>query len=129
MIIHVLHLWGKIGDEGTKGLREGLIMNSTLTVLNLGGNSIGFDGTMTVGEVLKKNSSLTSIDLSHNTIRIEGALIIQGALRSNSTLTELKVAQYLRILLDMREKESFQRIKEAIYQLYTEVSFILKSYN
>ncbi|KAG0011932.1 hypothetical protein BGZ81_001859 [Podila clonocystis] len=53
-------------NEGSEALAEALETlktNSTLTTLNMGGNSIRDNGGLALAEALKVNSTLTNLDL------------------------------------------------------------------
>ena len=81
-----------IGDSGFAEMAEVLKTNSTLTWLNLSVNSIGDGGCAAMAEVLKTNSTLTELDLSVNSIGDEGCAAMTEVLKTNSTLTELDLA-------------------------------------
>ena len=66
-----------------------LKVNTSLTSLNLDGNSIGDEGANSLSEALRVNTSLTSLDLRDNSIGDEGAHSLSEALRVNTSLTSL----------------------------------------
>ncbi|KAG0025896.1 hypothetical protein BGZ82_009786 [Podila clonocystis] len=69
-----LDLWGNsIGDNGAQSLAEALKNNSTLTTLDLWRNSIGDNGALALAELLERNSSLTTLSLGYNSIGPKGA--------------------------------------------------------
>ncbi|KAG9069808.1 hypothetical protein KI688_009133 [Linnemannia hyalina] len=78
-----------IGFDGAKALAEALKTNSTLATLHLWNNSIGSDGAKALAEALKTNSTLTTLDLGNNSIGSDGAKALAEALKTNSTLTTL----------------------------------------
>ena len=78
-----------IRDERTKSLSEALRVNVPLTSLDLRWNSIGAEGAHSLSEALKVNISLTSLDLARNSISDEGAHSLSEALRVNTSLTSL----------------------------------------
>ena len=81
--------WNSIGKEGATSLSQALTVNSTLTSLNLRYNSIGDEGATSLSQALKVNSTLTSLDLGLNRVGEEGATSLSQALKVNSTLTSL----------------------------------------
>ncbi|KAI8599884.1 hypothetical protein EDD21DRAFT_432081 [Dissophora ornata] len=81
-----------IGNEGALALSEALKTNTTLTTLNLWMNSIGKEGALALSETLKTNTTLTTLDLEGNSIGNQGALALSKALKTNTTLTTLNLA-------------------------------------
>ncbi|KFH69340.1 hypothetical protein MVEG_04154 [Podila verticillata NRRL 6337] len=80
-----------IGNNGAQALAEALMTNSTLTTLNLEGNNIGDKGAQALTEALKTNSTLTTLNLEGNNIGDKGAQALAEALKTNSTLTTLNL--------------------------------------
>ncbi|KAG0041328.1 hypothetical protein BGZ89_007519, partial [Linnemannia elongata] len=80
---------GRIGGKEFGILAKALKTNSTLTTLDLQGNSIGDDGAKALAEALKTNSTLTTLNLYNNSIGDDGAKALAEALKTNSTLTTL----------------------------------------
>ena len=98
-----------IKTTGANRIAEALSVNSSLTVLNLGGNNLGDSGVSNLCYALKSNSSLTQLGLfsttqtkeknplfcydiifvPENEIRDVGAQSIGDMLKSNSSLTHL----------------------------------------
>ncbi|KAL0238200.1 hypothetical protein GEMRC1_012673 [Eukaryota sp. GEM-RC1] len=76
-----------VGNEGAVALAEALKVNSTVTHVDLGCNSIGVEGTIALAEALKVNSTVTIIHLHDNAIGSEGAIALAEALKINSTIT------------------------------------------
>ena len=69
--------------------------NSTLTTLILSNTGIEFfdgDGVKTIAETLKTNTTLTTLVLSYNGIRSWGIIAIAKALEINSTLTTIDIS-------------------------------------
>ena len=73
------YLGNKIGDEGAQSLSSVLQQNTSITSLNLSGNShlkliidfylvnkIGDEGAQSLSSFLQQNTSITSLDLSSN---------------------------------------------------------------
>ncbi|XP_067050400.1 NLR family CARD domain-containing protein 3-like isoform X2 [Acropora muricata] len=78
-----------IGSKGASSLSEVLRVNTSLTSLCLTDNSIGAEGASSLSEALRVNTSLTSLDLRVNSIGDEGANSLSKALKVNTTLTSL----------------------------------------
>ncbi|KAF8962805.1 hypothetical protein BGZ46_001104, partial [Entomortierella lignicola] len=72
-------------------LSGALRINTTLTILDLRGNSVGKEGAAALSGALKANTTLTTLDLSENSIEDDGALGLSGALKTNTTLTTLNL--------------------------------------
>ena len=68
---------------------EALAVNTTLTKLNLGGNSLGKEGGRAMGEALAVNTTLAKLDLGYNAFGKEGGRAMGEALAVNTTLTQL----------------------------------------
>ena len=69
--------------------------NSTLTTLILSNTGIGIldgDGVKTIAETLKINTTLTTLVLSYNGIRSWGIIAIAKALEINNTLTTIDIS-------------------------------------
>ncbi|KAF8929331.1 hypothetical protein BGZ52_002349, partial [Haplosporangium bisporale] len=62
-----------------------LIVNWTLTTLDLESNSIGDDGAQTLAEALKTNNTLTTLYLEDNSIGDNGAQALAEVLQTNLT--------------------------------------------
>ena len=78
-----------IGDEGASSLSEALRVNTSLTSLDLSQNSIGVEGASSLSQTLRVNTSLTSLRLYWNSIGDDGASSLSEALRVNTSLTSL----------------------------------------
>ncbi|CAO3566686.1 unnamed protein product [Mortierella alpina] len=81
-----------IGGNGAQELCKSIKNNSTLTALQLVGNSIGGNEARALSEALKTNSTLTTLDLTGNSIRDDGASALSQALKANTTLSTLVLA-------------------------------------
>ncbi|XP_010374342.2 NLR family CARD domain-containing protein 3 isoform X1 [Rhinopithecus roxellana] len=79
----------QISNKGAKALARSLLVNRSLTSLDLHGNSIGPQGAKALADALKINRTLTSLSLQGNTIRDDGARSMAEALASNRTLSML----------------------------------------
>ncbi|KAF9312585.1 hypothetical protein BG006_004327, partial [Podila minutissima] len=82
---------GLLGQKEFGRLAEALKTNSTLTILDLSGNSIEEDGAQVLAEALKTNSILTNLNLTGNGIGADGAQVLAKALKTSSTLTTLNL--------------------------------------
>ena len=78
-----------LGPEGGAAVAEALKVKSSLTSLYVGRNKIGDEGTKAMAAALAVNISLTSLDLGYNNIGDEGAKAIGAALPVNGSLTIL----------------------------------------
>uniref|UniRef100_G1TTF6 NLR family CARD domain containing 3 n=1 Tax=Oryctolagus cuniculus TaxID=9986 RepID=G1TTF6_RABIT len=78
-----------ISNKGAKALARSLLVNRSLTALDLRSNSIGSQGAKALADALKINRTLTSLSLQGNTIRDDGARSVAEALASNRTLSVL----------------------------------------
>ena len=81
-----------IGDSGAASLSQALAVNSSLTNLNLGWNYISDSGAASLSQALAVNSSLTNLNLSWNSIGDSGAASLSQALEVNSSLTKLDLS-------------------------------------
>uniref|UniRef100_A0AAR2IYQ6 NACHT domain-containing protein n=1 Tax=Pygocentrus nattereri TaxID=42514 RepID=A0AAR2IYQ6_PYGNA len=80
-----------ISSKGIKPLSRALLVNRTLTVLDLHGNNIGTKGAKVLAEALKLNQVIVSVNLQSNSIEDEGARALADVLQSNRKLTSLNV--------------------------------------
>ena len=81
-----------IDDEAASSLSEALRVNTSLTSLVLRQSSIGAEGARSLSEALRVNSSLTSLHLPDNAIGDEEASSLSEALRVNTSLTSLDLS-------------------------------------
>ncbi|OXB74483.1 UNVERIFIED_CONTAM: hypothetical protein H355_001865 [Colinus virginianus] len=79
----------QISNKGAKALARSLMVNRSLTVLDLRSNSIGPSGAKALADALKKNQVLLSLNLQHNVIKEEGATALAEALLTNRRLMTL----------------------------------------
>ncbi|XP_003790878.1 NLR family CARD domain-containing protein 3 [Otolemur garnettii] len=79
----------QISNKGAKALARSLLVNRSLTTLDLRSNSIGPQGAKALADALKINHTLISLSLQSNTIRDDGARSMAEALASNRTLSVL----------------------------------------
>ncbi|XP_040853586.1 NLR family CARD domain-containing protein 3-like isoform X1 [Ochotona curzoniae] len=78
-----------IGPQGAKALADALKINRTLISLSLQSNMIGDDGARFMAEALASNRTLSVLHLQNNTIGPTGAQRMADALKQNRTLKEL----------------------------------------
>nr|XP_012599310.1 protein NLRC3 isoform X4 [Microcebus murinus] len=82
----------QISNKGAKALARSLLVNRSLTSLDLRGNSIGPQGAKALADALKINRTLTSLSLQKNTIGPVGAQRMADALKQNKNLKELMLS-------------------------------------
>ena len=82
-----------IGDSGAASLSQALAVNSSLTKLDLMYNGIGPSGAASLSQALRVNSSLTNLDLTCNKIGPSGAASLSQAFAVNSSLTNLDLSE------------------------------------
>ncbi|KAM3859391.1 NLR family CARD domain-containing protein 3 [Diretmus argenteus] len=78
-----------IGSKGARFLAEALKMNQVLVSINFQNNAIEEEGAQALAEVLQSNRKLVSLNVQKNSIGADGAKRIADALKTNQTLTEL----------------------------------------
>ncbi|XP_039991698.1 NLR family CARD domain-containing protein 3 isoform X2 [Xiphias gladius] len=80
-----------ISNKGAKALSRALLVNRTLTALNLRNNNIGSKGAKFLAEALKMNQVLVSINFQNNAIEEEGAQALAEVLQCNRRLVSLNI--------------------------------------
>ncbi|XP_076008296.1 NLR family CARD domain-containing protein 3 [Genypterus blacodes] len=80
-----------ISNKGAKALSRALLVNRTLTSLDLRNNNIGSKGARFLGEALKMNQVLVSINFQNNSIEEEGARALAEVLQCNRKLDSLNL--------------------------------------
>ncbi|XP_019843890.2 NLR family CARD domain-containing protein 3 isoform X2 [Bos indicus] len=80
----------QISNKGAKALARSLLVNRSLTTLDLRSNSIGPQGAKALADALKINRTLASLSLQSNRIRDDGARCMAEALATNRTLSVLQ---------------------------------------
>ena len=88
-----------LGEGGGRALAETLRLNTTLTSLDLGFNDLGEGGGRVLAKTLRLNTTLTSLDLFGNGLGEGGGRAFAETLRLNSTLTSLGLCNWLFHLL------------------------------
>ncbi|XP_034877996.1 NLR family CARD domain-containing protein 3 isoform X2 [Mirounga leonina] len=80
----------QISNKGAKALARSLLVNRSLTALDLRSNSIGPQGAKALADALKINRTLAFLSLQSNSIRDNGARSVAEALAANRTLSVLQ---------------------------------------
>ncbi|KAF4015538.1 hypothetical protein G4228_007033 [Cervus hanglu yarkandensis] len=80
----------QISNKGAKALARSLLVNRSLTTLDLRSNSIGPQGAKALADALKINRTLASLSLQSNRIRDDGARSMAEALAANRILCVLQ---------------------------------------
>jgi len=88
-ILHMNHN-SEVGDEGISAIAATLA-NSNLRVLHLRGCGFSLSGATLLAEGLMINQSITDVDLSFNTITVDGASAILEAAVRNGICQKVKV--------------------------------------
>lgn len=81
-----------LDSKGTMAVAMGMVVNSTLTKLNLMGNNIGETGMWYIQVMMSENTTITSLDLSENNLKTFGAKSIGAMLQENKFLKELNIS-------------------------------------
>ncbi|XP_033614539.1 NLR family CARD domain-containing protein 3 isoform X2 [Fukomys damarensis] len=79
----------QISNKGAKALARSLLVNRSLTAVDLRSNTIGPQGAKALADALKINRTLTSLSLQGNTIKDDGAWSMAEALAANQMLCVL----------------------------------------
>ncbi|XP_062382103.1 NLR family CARD domain-containing protein 3 isoform X2 [Sardina pilchardus] len=80
-----------VTSKGAKPLSRALLVNRTLTILDLRGNTIGPKGAKSLAEALKMNQALVTLNLQNNRIEDEGARALAELLQTNRKLSCLNL--------------------------------------
>jgi hypothetical protein len=70
-----------LGPDGGKHIAEALMVNGTVTELDLSWNSLGPDGAGHIVEAIKVNSTVTKLDLTHNDLDESSKNLLREAWR------------------------------------------------
>lgn len=81
--------WNSIRMNSAVELGRALAQNTGLKILTLAYNAFANAGAQAIGEALLTNSCLEVLDLSNNNIPGQAAFVIAGALQVNATLISL----------------------------------------
>ncbi|XP_037010552.2 NLR family CARD domain-containing protein 3 isoform X2 [Artibeus jamaicensis] len=77
----------QISNKGAKALARSLLVNRSLTTLDLRSNTIGPQGAKALADALKINRTLVFLSLQSNMIKDDGARSMAEALAANRTLS------------------------------------------
>ncbi|KAJ8305623.1 hypothetical protein KUTeg_016168 [Tegillarca granosa] len=81
-----------LGQERTMAIAIALVVNSSVTSLNLSGNDIGKMGVLYVQRMMTENMSITEMNLSDNNLRTFGAKAIGLMLMDNKVIKKLNIS-------------------------------------
>ena len=81
-----------IGAEGCSSLAKALETNTTITTIDLHYNSIGAEGCSSLAKALETNTTITNINLFRNSIGAEGCSSLAKALETNTTITTINLS-------------------------------------
>ncbi|RNF25074.1 putative paraflagellar rod component [Trypanosoma cruzi] len=79
-------------DASVRLLCQALLLNATVTSLDLSKNIVGDIGVASIAEMLMTNSVITHLNLSDNSISNRGPQRLCAALRTNTSLQELDLS-------------------------------------
>ncbi|XP_053550169.1 NLR family CARD domain-containing protein 3 [Bombina bombina] len=82
----------RLSNRGAKVLGRALMVNQSLSVLDLHGNSIGPSGARALADALQNNQVLLSLNLQNNEIKAEGTHFLSQSLLVNRKLRVLKLS-------------------------------------
>ncbi|RNF03568.1 putative paraflagellar rod component [Trypanosoma conorhini] len=83
---------GYYNDASVRLLCQALVLNTTVTSLNLSKNVIADTGAASIAEMLMSNTCITHLNLSDNSISNRGAQRLCAALRTNNALQDLDLS-------------------------------------
>ncbi|KAK3764049.1 hypothetical protein RRG08_046518 [Elysia crispata] len=81
-----------LGPVGARALSVPLMLDSTLTTLDLEGNGLGHEGVVNLKEVLTDHCAITHLNLKRNKLGYKGALVACQILGTNRLITSLNVS-------------------------------------
>ncbi|RUS79380.1 hypothetical protein EGW08_012871 [Elysia chlorotica] len=81
-----------LGPAGAKALSVPLMLDSTLTSLDLEGNGLGPEGVLNLREVLTDHCAITHLNLKRNKLGYKGALVACQILQTNRLISSLNVS-------------------------------------
>ena len=88
-LTHLDLSWNSIRGASAIALAQSLADNCSLKYLNLANNSFAEYGSQYIGRSLLKNTALQTLDLSYNQINAQGAMVVATAIKKNTTLQSL----------------------------------------
>lgn len=80
-------------DASARVISQALLVNETVTALDLSNNNVGDVGAHFLADVLATNKTLRVLRLSQNNLTDRGVTILAEALLENNTLEELDLSQ------------------------------------
>jgi len=78
-------------DETIHIIANGMLMNETITYLDLSHNKFGDSGAKRLSKVIKRHGVLSYLDLGDNRIHTDGAQYIARALKNNEVISTLSL--------------------------------------
>ena len=81
--------WNLIRKESAVAVGQALAHNTGLISLNLSYNALANDGSQAVGHALVSNNCLEALDLSYNNVPYQGAFVLAKALGVNTSLNQV----------------------------------------
>ncbi|KAL5008522.1 hypothetical protein ScPMuIL_014103 [Solemya velum] len=81
-----------IGPNGARALSVPLMLDSSLTHLDLEGNDIGYEGVKSLVETLADNVYISNLNLSNNNLRSEGAKMVCSLLLTSNIIESIKLS-------------------------------------
>lgn len=81
-----------LGPKGTMAVSVALVINSTVTTLNISGNNIDKTGILYVQRMMEENITITDLDVSDNHLKTFGAKAIGMMLQDNKGIRRLSIA-------------------------------------
>ena len=85
--------WNTVGDAGVTSLSEALAVNTVLTELSLGESRLGDAGATSLSEALAVNTVLKGLSFGESRLGDAGATSLSEALAVNTALTELSFGE------------------------------------
>nr|XP_022312945.1 leucine-rich repeat-containing protein 74A-like isoform X1 [Crassostrea virginica] len=81
-----------LGPKGTMAVSVALVINSTVTTLNISGNNIDKTGILYIQRMMEENLTITDLDVSDNHLKTFGAKAIGMMLQDNKGIKRLNIA-------------------------------------
>ncbi|XP_048763915.2 leucine-rich repeat-containing protein 74A-like isoform X2 [Ostrea edulis] len=81
-----------LGPKGTMAVSVALVINSTVTTLNISGNNIDKTGILYIQRMMEENLTITDLDVSDNHLKTFGAKAIGMMLHDNKGIKRLNIA-------------------------------------
>ncbi|XP_062606234.1 leucine-rich repeat-containing protein 74A-like [Saccostrea cucullata] len=81
-----------LGPKGTMAVSVALVINSTVTSLNISGNNIDKTGILYIQRMMEENLTITDLDVSDNHLKTFGAKAIGMMLQDNKGIKRLNIS-------------------------------------